>query len=225
MILELVAAETERAGKLHASIRHIASWVNLQKNTAQKRVSSLRQASLIEQVSPGGVWGSAAYRITGDGVAALKAFEVPAHWTQESRNCGMDTEGNGTWYKGAPVPDAMRTQGLRGGWELWRTLPHIIWLTPEDALPYVTATTARSVRNWTKALVNLDIPLAEWGRAGTQFRLLDADPGVFDQLRLVQEHEAAQQGQTLASRATLDRSYLVERIRADEALDRRENPS
>lgn len=220
-MLELIASETERAGKLHASIRYIATWLNLQKNTAQKRVTSLLEAGLIEQVTPGGVWGSAAYRITSDGLAALKALQVPAHWTREPQSDGIYTERNGTWYNAVRVPDAMRSQGLRGGWELWRSLPHDMWFTPEDALPYVTATTARSVRTWTGALVDLDIPLAEWGRGGTQFRLLDADPGVFDQLRLVQEDDATKRGKILASRATLERSYLVERARADEALERR----
>ncbi|WP_312794539.1 hypothetical protein [Kocuria sp.] len=85
----------------------------------------------------------------------------------------------------------------------------------------MTTKTTRSVRNWTKALAKLAIPLAEWGKTGTQFRLLDADPGVFDQLRLVQEEEAAQQGRTLTSRADLERSYMVDRIRADEAIEKR----
>ncbi len=111
--------------------------------------------------------------------------------------------------------------GLRGPWELWRSLPHDAWFTPGDVLPYVTTKTTRSVRNWTKALAKLAIPLAEWGKTGTQFRLLDADPGVFDQLRLVQEEEAAQQGRTLTSRADLERSYMVDRIRADEAIEKR----
>lgn len=103
---------------------------------------------------------------------------------------------------------------------MWTSLPHNVWFTPEDVLPYLTTVTTRSVRTWAKALAALEIPLVEWAEAGTQFRLLDADPGVFVQLRLVQEHEAAQQGKILVSRASLERSYDVERTRADEALEK-----
>lgn len=221
MILELVAAETERAGKLHASIRHIGVWSNLQKNTAQRCVTRLLEQGLIELSSRGGVWGSASYRITGEGLAALQALQFPQEPVGGTRDSDVDTERRGTWYMGAAVPDAMRSTGLRGAWELWRSLPHGVWFTAEEALPYVTARTTRSVRNWVKALATLEIPLAEWAKAGTRFRLLEADPGVFEQLRLVQEHEAGPQGSTLVSRASLERSYAVERTRADEALDKR----
>ncbi len=114
----------------------------------------------------------------------------------------------------------MREPGYRGPWELWRSLPHSMWFTPDDVLPYLTTRTTRSVRNWVKALASLAIPLAEWGKAGTQFRLLDADPGVFDQLRLVQEEEATKQGRQLVSRARLERSYMVDRMRADEVVEK-----
>ncbi|MFF0902721.1 UNVERIFIED_CONTAM: hypothetical protein RF653_03495 [Kocuria sp. CPCC 205316] len=215
-----MASETERAGKLHASIRYIASWLNLHKNTAQSRVTGLVRADLIEKVDRGSMHSSASYRVTQKGLAALQVLRVPLTWEVITHDGGVDTEGSGTWYRSAQVPDGMRQPHLRGPWEMWSSLPHNVWYTPDDALPYLTTVTTRSVRNWTKTLATLEIPLAEWGKAGTRFRLLDADPGVFDQLRLVQEHEAAQQGRTLVSRASLERSYDVERTRADEALEK-----
>lgn len=221
LLLEFIAAETARAGQCHASIRHMAVWLNMQKNTAQKRVSALLAADLIQHVHRGGMRGSASYTVTGGGLAALQAFQVPQTWATLVGDLAVDTERSGTWYKAAQVPDAMRDTRYRGPWELWRSLPHSVWFTPDDVLPYVTAVTTRSVRNWTKALANLAIPLAEWATAGTQFRLLDADQGVFGQLRLVQEEEAAAQGKKLVSRADLERAYMVERIRADEVLEQR----
>lgn len=219
LLLELVAAETQRAGKLHASIRTIAIWLNLPKNTAQRRVTALLERQLIARHSKGSMYESASYTLTTEGLAALQGLQAPMAWTHQAHDSGVDTERIGTWYKDVPVPDAMRR--LRGSWELWRSLPHDMWFTPEDVLPYVTATTTRSVRNWTKALVGLEIPLAEWATAGTQFRLLDADPDVFTQLRHVQEDESAQQGRILRSRADLARSFQIERTRADEALENR----
>lgn len=169
----------------------------------------------------GGMRGSASYTITPEGLAALQAMQVPSSWIDPAYDLAGYTEKGSTWYRGVPIPDAMRAPGLRGPWELWRSLPHEMCFTPEDVLPYVTAVTTRSVRNWTKALAGLAIPLAEWGRTGTQFRLLDADPGVFVKLRAVQEDEAAAQKRVLRSRAQLERSHMIDRVRADEAIEKR----
>lgn len=202
-------------------MRYMGNWLNLSKNTVQKRVTALLDNGLMVRAERGGIRGSASYTITPEGLAVLEAMQVPSSWTDPARDLTVYTEKSGTWYRGVPIPDAMRDAGLRGPWELWRSLPHEMWFTPEDVLPYVTATTTRTVRDWTKALAGLAIPLAEWGRTGTQFQLLDADPGVFAQLRAVQEDEAAAQNRVLRSRAELERSHIIDRIRADEAIEKR----
>lgn len=221
-MLEFIRAETARAGLCHASIRHIAGELNLQKNTAQRRITALLESEWIERVRQGGMRGSAAYRITENGLAALDALARASDSPVSSRGSAAYTERTGTWYVNAPVPDAMRSQALRGPWELWRSAPHQTWLSPAEALAYVSVKTARSVRNWVTRLADLEIPLAEWEATGSHFRLLDADSGVLDQLRFAQEEEAVRQGRWgLLAREDLRRSYLLERIRADEAIEQR----
>lgn len=215
LVLEFVCTETARIGQCRASTRHIATELNTEKKTIQRRLSALLKAGLIERMHAKGMGGSTTYRITHQGLAALEGLAA-SKIVLEGGHDSLSRMGKfDTWYRDAPVPDAMRSQGLRGPWELWISAPHGVWLSPLKSLPYVTVKTERSVRNWVNRLADLDISLAEWDKAKTRFQLLDADVRVFDQLRLIQEKEAAEQGRTLLAREDLKRSYWVQRIQAD----------
>lgn len=205
-------------------MRHLAEYLDVGKNTVQARLTSLLHEALVERLEPGNLRASASYRITRKGRYALrklKAADAATSLLTQGKTPTLHDEITGTWYRRAEVPDAMRSRSLRGPWELWSSAPHERVLLVADALGLVSVKTPSTLRSWVDRLADLPIPLASWEDDEHHcFRLLDADPHVFDQLRQAQEHEAAQQGRQLRSRRDLRRSHAVERLRAERAIER-----
>lgn len=210
-------------------MRRLAEYLDVAKGTAQARLSSLLHEALVERLEPGTIRASASYKITRKGRYALRKLQAADAATSllaQGKTPTFHAEITGTWYRRAEVPDAMRSRSLRGPWELWSTVPHEHVLTVAEALELVSISTPPSLRSWVDKLAELPIPLACWEDDDReQFRLLDADPHVFDQLRQVQEDEAVQQGRHLRGRRDLRRSHAVERRRAELAIERLRNRS
>jgi DNA-binding PadR family transcriptional regulator len=210
-------------------VRRFAEYLDASKTTVQARLSSLQHEGLVERLEIGGIRTSASYKITRKGRYALrklKAADAATSLTAQGKGHTLSSEITGTWYRRAEVPDAMRSRSLRGPWELWSAAPHDHVLLVAEALELVSIKTPSSLRSWIDRLAELPIPLACWeDDERARFRLLDADPHVFDQLRQVQEHEAAQQGRRLRGRRDLRRSHAAERMLAELAIERLRNQS
>lgn len=222
--MQLIGDETTKAGSVQASVRRFAEYLDVNKNTAQARLNSLRDQGLVERLESGDIRASASYRITRKGRYALRklqATDVATSLPAQGKMQTLPGEITSTWYRRSEVPDAMRSRSLRGPWELWSTAPHEHVFLVAEALELVSIKTPSSLRSWIDRLAELPIPLACWeDDERASFRLLDADPHVFDQLRQVQEHEAAQQGRRLRGRRDLRRSHAAERMQAELAIER-----